>query len=206
VTPALPARHARPPVFSVAKRASTGAGPSDELTACRAEAGSLRQQVYAVEARVLVGDHAEKLFARGESNPIAEATLRPLIDQIMAGDAGAGPAHFLECRTWVCKLALALTDAESTTERMRIWRVPLQDSIAMRARQRSAGGGLRSVPGLADPLSGVVLTRVDLYVILKDPSGEAVEGEGPRPEASGDLASCQRVIWSLQRRLAMARD
>jgi RNA polymerase sigma-70 factor, ECF subfamily len=189
-----------PPAGTIGPRYAAGASG---LAACRDEAENQRQRVRTLEANLFRGRYAEERFARGEPNPKAQAALGPIVARIMKSGGGSAPAYVFECRTWVCKLAVTLTKEEATAEQLRRWIVPFQDSAEMRWRQR--GGATRNLGFMRDAVTGTIIERKDLYVILKDPSGEPVEGEGPRPELSGDIESCRRVVSSLRTRLALAQ-
>lgn len=180
------------------------------LAACQQEVARLRRDVVAAETEAMKEMRGQTLFERGAPNPAAEKELAPVIERIMKTGQAAAPSYTLECRTWVCKMLVAKTPEEATSERTNAWVLPLQRDPDMMARKTSAS--FWDVGRAKDPLSGVELHRDEVYLTLRDPSAKAVGQSvgGPRPDSSFGVVpagadACAREATALRARLDRAR-
>ena len=153
------------------------------LAACQKDIQGLRNEVIAAETGAMKTMGGKTLFDWGEPNPAAERKLAPVIARIMKTGPQSAPSYALECRTWACKLAVAMTPEESSPDCRNAWMLPLQQDADMLARKTRAS--FVSAGSVKDPVSGVQLARKDVYVTLNDSSGRpAAASMGPRPNTN----------------------
>src|SRR6185436_6666130 len=124
-----------------------------ELAACQAEVRRLRAEgaTAEVERRKRLSPHEQ--FALGNANPMAAAALAPAVDRLLGGSAA--PAHTLECRTWACRLKVALTKEDE--RRVNGWMKGLQSDEEL--GERVAGIEFHAGTPGKDPLSGAAPFR-----------------------------------------------
>ena len=180
-----------------------------DLASCQSEVARLRVEGAAaeVERRRRLPPH--ELFALGAANPAAAAALSPALERILRGDSPAAPAHTLECKTWSCRLMLALSKEEEA--RAREWQRALQSDVEL--RERTAGIGFHAGTPGKDPLSGASLTQREVFFALADPSGKRVPQPRPpeRPAASAaplpaDAAACAAEVRALRAQIQKVND
>jgi RNA polymerase sigma factor (sigma-70 family) len=208
VRPDPPARRdLPPPKLAPAPPSPSPAAPTSEfppaLVACRARAGTLRQEVALSDVEVWKHAGTEHLFERGEPNPAAEAELRAMLEPILRAGRAETPPFTLECRTWACRLTVLEPDEDAAR---KSWVRNFRNHEALEGRTRSVGfrGGPRET---RDALTGATLWEVESLIALAAPSGERVAAPTP-PSPAHDrtplpamLADCRDLVERLGDRL-----
>jgi hypothetical protein len=80
--------------------------PPADLTSCIGRLATLEALAVERSGELRKALPLAQLFLLGHRNPAAETRLAPLIDSLIATDAGSGPSHTLECRDVTCKLTV----------------------------------------------------------------------------------------------------
>jgi hypothetical protein len=183
--------------------------PGSDLASCQSEVARLRVEGAAaeIERRRRLPPH--ELFALGAANPAAAAALSPALERILRGDSAAAPAHTLECKTWSCRLMLALSKEEEA--RAREWQRILQSDAEL--RERTAGIGFHAGTPSKDPLSGASVTQREVFFTLADPSGKRLPhprpSERPAPSTAplpATAEACAAEVRALRAQLQKANE
>ncbi|HXU80297.1 MAG TPA: hypothetical protein VN914_02795, partial [Polyangia bacterium] len=178
-----------------------------ELAACQAEVRRLRAEgaTAEVERRKRLSPHEQ--FALGNANPMAAAALAPAVDRLLGGSAA--PAHTLECRTWACRLKVALTKEDE--RRVNGWMKGLQSDEEL--GERVAGIEFHAGTPGKDPLSGAGVSQRDVFIALAAPSGKRVpatlRSEPPAVETTplpGNAGGCAAEVKALRAQIQRAKD
>lgn len=179
-----------------------------DLAGCRKEVERLRAESAAAELQRRERLPPDQLFKLGTANPTAADALGPVVERILKGKSAAAPAHTLECRTWACRLLVALASKEQAASKE--WQSALQRDDEL--RERTAGMGFQGGRPTKDPLSGTPLFEREIYLHLADPSGKRVPQPRSRPAPvpstaplPATAAACAEEAKALRLRLETAR-
>jgi hypothetical protein len=123
---------------------------------------------------------ARRLFQVGAPNEIAQRRVSAVLARLLTDEAGAIPAHTVECRDEVCRLSVLRPEKESEGSG---WMLRLQRSADLRAY---VVGGIDFEGGgsLKDPVTAEALRRQDAYLRLASADG-APAAPRERDEADG---------------------
>ncbi len=174
---------------------------------CRPALATRRKELAAAEIAYRKRAPRDVLFEQGAPNPTARAVLLPEIERILRDDEGV--SFSLECRTWACRVLLAVQGAEPGT-RMP----PSVSSVAWDEFVKQRTRDWWYLPGTStrDPISGTTYLQAPVYLVLKSPSGAPVVGPPPAlDDATGPrleprtLQACQSELQAAEERLAYVR-